>query len=430
MTTRNISRTAMMTLMMLLTAMTAWAQADSLRQTDGFVTASLLVTSPGEGGYSSLGHCAMRMECPYYELDYCFSFEVNTGAATTDYLAFFSGQSPAGFVAMETPTYLQRFKDEGRGIVQYTLNLTPQQKQELWRRLDNNMMGGFNTQFDFLYHNCTSMCLVALQSQLAGERLVVKEWPEVMRHNAAHSCLYHTRRVPWMQFVLMTIMGTKADEDTPKELGVAPEVMGEVMSHAVIVSADGTERPALTGQPQQLQPQTLTAGHSWLTPRRLALALLVLLLVLTLGQWLWGWRSLALTTDAVLLVVQAVAGALLLYIVTVSRLFGQHWNWCLLIFSPLPLMVWLCCRRRSHSTWKGRGWDVYRRLCLLYGAAMLLLAVAAPLITAQLIAAHRLVATAIAVRSMSCALGQSLKKNITKTHIKQNYEKESFIFLS
>ena len=104
---------------------TAWAQgdtaatpteaeADSLRQTDGFVTASVLVTSPGQEGYSSLGHCALRMECPVYGLDYCFSFQVDMGSAVADYLAFFSGDTPAGFVAMNTPAYLQRFKDEGR----------------------------------------------------------------------------------------------------------------------------------------------------------------------------------------------------------------------------------------------------------------------------------------------------------------------------
>ena len=32
------------------------AEADSLRQRDDFVTASLLVISPGSDGYSSLGH--------------------------------------------------------------------------------------------------------------------------------------------------------------------------------------------------------------------------------------------------------------------------------------------------------------------------------------------------------------------------------------
>lgn len=408
----RLFRTALTMLLLLTgTAHAAWAQddtpagrqpelteaeADSLRQTDGFVTASLLVTSPGEEGYSSLGHCAIRMECPAYGLDYCFSYELTTGDVATGYLAFFSGQSPAGFVAMETPVYLQRFRDEGRDIVQYTLNLTPQQKQELWQRLDENMMEGFNAQFDFLYHNCTSMSLIALQSQLAGERLVVKEWPEVMRHSTAYTYKYYTRQMPWMQFVLATIMGTRADEDIPKELCVAPEVMGEVMSHAVIIGPDGTERPALTGQPRQLQPQTLMVSHSWLTPQRIAIALLVLLLVLTLGQWLRGWRRLALTADVVLLVAQAAAGAALLYLVAVSRLFGQHWNWCLLLYSPLPLVAWLCFRRRAF----------YRRLSLFYGGAMLLLAVAAPLITAQLIAAHRLVAAAIAVRCMSCSLAK------------------------
>ena len=99
------------------------AEADSLRLTDGFVTVSILVTSPGQEGYSSLGHCALRMECPAYGLDYCFSFEVDMGSAVADYLVFFSGDTPAGFLARETGAYLQRYKAEGRAIVQYTLNL-------------------------------------------------------------------------------------------------------------------------------------------------------------------------------------------------------------------------------------------------------------------------------------------------------------------
>lgn len=377
------------------------AEADSLRQTDGFVTASLIVASPGEEVYSSLGHCALRMECPVYGLDYCFSFEMNTGIAATDYLVFFSGRSPAGFLAMETPTYLQRFKGEGRSIVQYTLNLTPKEKQELWRRLDQNMMVGINSQFDFLYHNCTSMCLIALQSQLIDERLVVKEWPEVMRQRPSQCFLRYSRHVPWMQFVLMTLWGTKADWNPPQEMYVAPETIGEVLSHAVIIGTDGSERPALTGQPRQLQPQTLSLHPSWFTPLHLAIILLALVLLLTLGQWLWGWGRVALSVDVVLLAVQALLGVVLLYLVLVSRLFGQQWNWCLLLFSPLPLAMWLCCRRRAF----------YRRLSLLYGIVLLLLAIAAPLVTSQLIAAHRLVAAAIALRSISCALGQQSVKN-------------------
>ncbi len=417
---RNLARAAMMMVALVLATLSAEgqmiaeadtlrtpteAEADSLRKTDGFVTASMLVATPGEEGYSALGHCALRMECPVYGLDYCFSFESNTGRAATDYLRYFRGRTPAGFIAMETPFYLERFQNEGRGVVQYTLNLNPQQKQELWRRLDENMMEGISTQFDFLFHNCTSMCLIALESQLMGERMEIKEWPEVMQHSAAYACLHHTRFTPWMQFGLMTIMGTRADTPTPKEHCVAPEVIGEVMEHAVIVRPDGTERPALLGQPQQLLPQTLILRSTWFTPLLLATILLVLVVLFTLGEWFWGWRRVALGTDVALLVVQALLGVVLLYVVTVSNLFGQHWNWCLLLFTPLPLVVWACCRRRT----------LYRRLALLYGAIMLVLAIAAPLITAQFIAAHRLTSAAVAVRSLSCAA--KLKWNRNKLSI-------------
>ena len=393
-----------MMLLLLLTGVTASAQPDeaaldSLRQRDDFVTASLLVATPGAHLYSALGHCALRMECPAFGLDYCFSFEMNSGNDATDYLNFFKGQSPSGIIAMETPAYLQRFKDEGRGVTQYTLNLTPVQKQEMWRRLDNNLMEGISTHFDFLYHNCTSTCFAAIRGQLLDEHLEVKEWPEMLRLRAAFTLQAHTRHAPWLQFALMTIGGSKADEDAPKELCVAPEDFGETLAHSVIVSTDGTERPALTGEVRQLLPQTLQLQPTWLTPLVLAATLLALLLLLTAGEWLWGWRRLARATDVVLLVVQALLGVLLLYLVMVSNLFGQHWNWCLLIFSPLPLLAWLCCRRR--------GW--YGRLALLYGGILLLLAVASPLITAQLIAAHRLTAAAIAVRCLSCAWAENRK---------------------
>ncbi|MBQ4138143.1 MAG: hypothetical protein II592_01175, partial [Muribaculaceae bacterium] len=37
-----------------------------LPDSSNFVTASLLIASPGEALYSSYGHCALRMECPVH----------------------------------------------------------------------------------------------------------------------------------------------------------------------------------------------------------------------------------------------------------------------------------------------------------------------------------------------------------------------------
>ena len=401
-------RFARLLLLLLFTASTAQAaepteaEADSLRQRDDFVTASLLVVLPGEDGYSSLGHSMLRMECPAYGLDYCFSYTLNTDSTSTSYLRFLYGGTRGGLLAIETPDYLRMTREEGRGVTQYTLNLNPRQKQELWRLLDDYAQRGYIWS-DFFANNCTSLCFDFIRRPLLGERLEVRAWPEVMRRGGTEAFMHYLDHSPWMLFVLFTLVGSRADEPTPIEHCVAPAAIGDLLSHAVIVSPDGTERPVLQGEPRQLLPHTLKLQPIQLTPLRLSVALLAVVVLLTLGQWLWGWRRIALTADAVLLAVQALLGLLMVCLLTIGRLFEQHWNWCLFLFTPLPLVAWLCWRRRR--------W--YRRLALLYGGILLLLAVAAPLFTVQLLAAHRLTAALIAVRCFSCAGGKANEEKQT-----------------
>lgn len=380
----------------LLAATTAWGEEaddglDSLRQRDDFVTASMLVTSPGEKLYSAYGHCVVRMECPTFDLDYCFSFESYTDETPSDYLRFFSGQTSAGFVAHETADYLKRCRDEGRGVTQWTLNLNPMQKQELWRRLDDNLVEGMSQLFDFSFHNCTSMSFTAVGSQLQGERLVVKAWPEVMCQSVRDMYADYSRTAQWLQLGLMTIMGTEVDDSKSMELYILPEVVGDVLRQSVFVSTDGTERPALLGEPMQLLPQIYVARPTWLSPVKTFLFLLVLVVVVTFGEWRFGWRRAARVLDAVLLTAQALAGIALLYFVLVSCIFGLHWNWCLIIFNPLPLLLWLLGRRHR---WVSQLW-------LAYAVVLLLFAVVLPFFTNQILIAHQLFALALSVRCVS-----------------------------
>ena len=45
------------------------------RTAEDFVTVSLLVADPGLSTYSVLGHACLRMQCPAFGMDYCFSYE-------------------------------------------------------------------------------------------------------------------------------------------------------------------------------------------------------------------------------------------------------------------------------------------------------------------------------------------------------------------
>ena len=338
----------------LLVATTAWGQEpdeaalDSLRQRDDFVTASLLVSTPGEKAYSAYGHCVVRMECPTFDLDYCFSFELYTDDTPGDYLRFFSGRTKAGFQAHKTSEYLQQCRHDGRGVTQWTLSLNPRQKQELWRGLDENIMEGMTQQFDYSYHNCTSMSFRAVGSQLQGERLVVKAWPEVMRQNVRDMYTDYSRTSQWMQLGMQTIMGTEVDD----------------------------------------LPATYVARAAWLSPTVAFLLGLLVVLAVTLGQWRFGWQRTAHVCDGMLFGAQALAGVGLLYFVLVSCIFGLHWNWVLLLLNPLPLLLWL---------W-GRRWRWAPRVWLAYAVVLLLFAVLLPYVTDQLLPAHRLLALALCVR--------------------------------
>ena len=362
-----------------------------LPDSSNFVYASLLVTTPGEEAYSALGHCAIRMECPIHKLDYCFSFEMGTDSPWFNYLSFFSGQTPAGFLAIETADYVKNYKEEGRGIQQYELNLTTHQKQELWRYLDEDMVAGQHRKFDFIRNNCASMAMIAIQMKMWKEPIVVKKWPEHYKLINGDGLMFLTRNVPWLQIALMTILGSEADVYWDNEHRISPELIIEALSNAVIQSEDGSERPALTGNHKILSEQTLFPKPVPVTPIWAFTILLALVCIMTALEWWLKWRMPAKVLDILLLLFQTMAGLLLLYMTVVTCMFGLHWNWCLLMLNPLPFLLWLFFRKRNG----------FQKVYAFYAVILLLFICVTPIITTQIITAHRLLAASFLVRCLS-----------------------------
>ena len=53
------------------------ARLDSLAITeaDDFVTASVLIATPGDVLYTSFGHACIRLQCPHYDFDLVYSYD-------------------------------------------------------------------------------------------------------------------------------------------------------------------------------------------------------------------------------------------------------------------------------------------------------------------------------------------------------------------
>ena len=221
-----------------------------LPDSSNFVTASLLVASPGKAIYSQLGHAAIRMECPIHNLDYCFSFEEEAGMGGI--VKFFVGKTDAHMMAVPTAEFLEGFKRDGRQMKQYTLNLTTHEMQELWRLLDNDYVDEELRHFNYMQNNCSSVSLQAVENVVVDEEIDFKGWPKQFKMNNGQLMRYYVRDWPWLEFWCSSFGGTESDVTWENEQRICPEIIVPILKKASLVSPDGSKRSMMTGEKELL----------------------------------------------------------------------------------------------------------------------------------------------------------------------------------
>ena len=353
-----------------------------------FVTASVLVATPTNNAYSIFGHAALRMECPVHHLDYVFTYEHDSSVDA--FQTGIMGKAKSGCSAVPYQEYLDHYKEEGRGIMQYELNLTLEEERDLWRRLDEDMMSGHSHQFNLLRDNCLSTSIFKIEASLQGEYL---DWGNVrFPMNLCYGDLTREsmKGFPWMEFVVMTFCGTAYNWlPEQKNYMFVPEFIPQMLKDARFVNTEtGAKRSVLDGQPKQIAVAKVIPKPCKVTPTWAFGGLLLLTILLTLGEWLWKWKKLPRAFDIALFTVQTLLGLLLLYVVAFSELFGGLWNWYLVIFNPLPL--WLFSRRRKN----------YPHVWGLYAVVLVLFILATPFV-GVLDLPHQLITGTLLIRSIN-----------------------------
>lgn len=326
--------------------------ADSIAATerDDFVTASLLIGSPLKAIWSVFGHATLRMECPTYDLDLVFTFESDTDVGA--FMTGVAGKAKAKYVSVPAEEYIEHARDEGRELRQYELNLTVAERKELWRRLDEEMMAGAYRHFNLLYTNCVSTTVGTVQQSLMGEHL---EWgPQLfeMTKNDGDFFRHTLRDAAWAEFMFITFIGTAYDHHSPLQSKLSPENVIPMLSAARIVDDNtGESRPVLRGEGQIILPKGKIEPGPLMSPTlAFGLLLLLTLLVTAAERWL-KWRRVGIGYDTLLFTAQTLVVALLIYMTFVSELFPGHWNWYLIPFLPVPLLLWALERKGNTARW-------------------------------------------------------------------------------
>lgn len=388
-----------------------------LPDSSNFVTASLLVVDPGPQAVSAMGHSAIRLECPVHNLDYCFTLENNPEYST---LAFILGKAPTHDIAVPTREFLKAFVAEKRRVVQHELNLSLHEKQELWRAADIEFTNEGDRLFNYSYNgtdNCTSICLELIERALIDEEIVVDKMPIILTKNNGIYFRHMSRRSPWVQFLLITLAGTACDETWDMRNRMAPEVIIPLFEHSHFEGQQG-KRAMIRGEGKVLVSGGVQIAPNPITPVWVFGGLLVLALIISLLQYFHVGNKLVRSFDIGLFIFQLLMATLLLATSCYGSIVGAHWNWYLIVFNPLPLIIWLLWRKR-----KG-----FYKVYLLYTVVLVLFILATPL-SEQLDLPHQLITATLAVRccynyydgkrnAAAANITTKTKKNKNKKHKK------------
>jgi hypothetical protein len=341
----NMKRVYAILLLLVAFSMSLWAQEQQMsvaernaaqgfndtidRLDPNFVLVSLCIADPTDWHDDVLGmagHAFLRLQCPTFGLDYCFSYE---GERVNDNIyQYLSGKTKMGMFAVPTNEYLEDFRHWNRSVHEYRLNMPPEAEQRLWEIMDNHITNKISLRHDLNKYGC-AITIVKFVKQALGETPIVYASDPEMEHMTRREIGYRSlANHPWFRLVHLIISDNKADKQIPiDEKLIVPVDLAEVWQHASVVG-----QPFATHVGDIVEGAPLDNSKPWFTPMLTALLILIITIGFACTRYPY-W-------DLLLLGFQALLGCVLLFLWIVMREFGGAAYILMALFNPLPLIVW------------------------------------------------------------------------------------------
>jgi Domain of unknown function (DUF4105) len=175
---------------------------------------SILTCGSGDQLYSTFGHTAIRINDYERDLDVVYNYGMFDFDEGNFYLKFVKGDLQY-FVATTTfQEFLMDYKFEQREVLEQTLNLSPEKKQQLFEFLNTSLQteDKFYT-YKFIDRNCTTMVLDKLNLILGSEILQKVDSKEPTYREVLNP---YFENYFYYKFGISIIFGEKVDQKAEK----------------------------------------------------------------------------------------------------------------------------------------------------------------------------------------------------------------------
>lgn len=294
-----------------------------------FVLVSLCVADPTDWHDDALGvagHAFLRLQCPTFNLDHCFSYE---GENVNDNLyRYLSGKTKMGLFRVETDEYLKDYRKWNRSVHEYRLNMPSEAEQRLWEIMDNHTTNKISLRHDLNRYGCAITVVKYVKRALREVPIVYAPNAE-LEHMTPREIAYRTMaNQPWYRFLYLIFADNASGNNIPlDEKLIIPADLAAVWQQATV---NGQPFAVYIGDMVEGAP--LENSKPWFTPMMLA----ILILFITIGMVFtrypyWDWF---------LLGIQALFGILLMILWAIMPHFGGPAFILLALFNPLPAIGW------------------------------------------------------------------------------------------
>ena len=336
----------------ILSVVNATAGAQSMTSPDR-IQISLLTCSPGKEVWAQYGHTAIR----YYDKESGEDLAINYGIFSLDQTYFIPrfvlGMTDYRMGVQPMDMFLAQYSYEGRGVVEQVLNLSAEDKEVIYKALQENMKPeNVVYRYNYFFDNCTTRARDMLVNHLHGKVVYPPAEEDATFRSMIHKW---NNKYEWSQFGEDLLLGVNADRKTTKsEQQFLPENLRNDFDKATYKG-----KPLVKETNVLLDAETEVAEPAFpLSPLSIALIFAAISLVMMLfsyrrQQVYWAW-------DLALMLTSGLMG-----IIFFIMIFSQHpcvsLNFILLFFNPLPFFFLYSTIKKKKVIW----WKIWGVLIIL-----------------------------------------------------------------
>ena len=301
--------------------------ADSIR-------VSLLTCSPHDEIYSLYGHTAIRYEDKASKTDIVVNYGMFSFKKPFFVARFVLGLTDYEMGIQDFNDFCYEYQYFGSQVTQQEINLTPEEKGQLLKALQDNYANVRVYRYNYFYNNCTTKARDIILKSINGKI----EYKNAIDKSVSFRYLIHgcNANYSWASFGNDLLLGFKADmQTTREEQQFLPDNLMRDFGQAKIVSADGSARPLVKNTEIIVKGNDhAIAGKTKVTPQFVFITLLLLIAAIVVAEFKTKKRF--LWVDISLLLASGLAG-LILFVMLFSEHPTTSTNLQIFILCPLNL---------------------------------------------------------------------------------------------